>query len=596
MTIKFNKQQIVAVNHKQGPAMVVAGAGSGKSTVLVHRISELIKDGVRQNDIVAITFTRNSADDLKQKLNSLGILDVRVGTFHSVLGRMLIDRGINVNKQVNRFDVEKMLRSIDRNVNVEDVLSFISYQKCYMRGVNDEFVYKDSDYSDIKLRDFYKGYEHLKTATNTYDFDDYMLEAYKVLKTDKNAFRCEYLLVDEHQDNNLIQNLLIKEMCPNGNIMVIGDYRQSLYEFRGGKPSYFMNFDKEYANTSVIHLDYNYRSCANIVEGANHFIKGFFSNYEHYSNSIPANTSNGEIQIETSDDEIAEAALIADKIQSLILSGENLNEIAVVYRLNSMTANIEIELAKRKIAYYVENDANFFKSKHIVPIISMLRLVEDKNDDEALVNLFKSRVNPFTFVPNSALGALETYAYNNSCSYIDAIPHAPIDPRHKTAFMTLAKNINLIATRYSSGEINTEDVVSGVIALTGIEGILQSKHAGEDLQNKMNGLGYMRGISKTNNIVSIIKLAYETSKLSRKESDNAVKLLTIHKSQGLEWDNVFVVGLNEGKFPNDKATTVLSEAMLFYVAVTRPKKFLCVSQVGQYNSFVDIYLKNNLNK
>lgn len=595
MTIKFNEQQVVAVNHKQGPAMVVAGAGSGKSTVLVHRISELIKDGVRQSDIVAITFTRNSADDLKQKLNNLGVLDVRVGTFHSVLGRMLIDRGIMINKQVNRFEIEKMLKSINRNVNVEDVLSFISYQKCYMRGINDEFVYKESDYSDIELRTFYKAYEQLKTSTHTYDFDDYMLEAYKVLKTDKNAFRCEYLLVDEHQDNNLVQNLLIKEMCPHGNIMVIGDYRQSLYEFRGGKPNYFMDFDKEYDNTSVIHLDYNYRSCANIVDSANKFIKEFFKGYEHYSDSIPANKLNGEIQIENSDDEISEAVLIADKIQSLILSGEKLNEIAVLYRLNSMTANIEIELAKRKIAYYVENDANFFKSKHIIPIISMLRLIEDKDDDEALVNLFKSRVNPFTFVPNSAMSALESYAYNNNCSYIDAIPYAPIDARHKTAFMTLAKNIAIISARYNSGEINTEDVVSGVIALTGIEAILQSKHTGEDLQNKMNGLGYMRGISRTNNIINIIKLAYETSKLSKKENDNAVKLLTIHKSKGLEWDNVFVIGLNEGKFPNDKAKP-LSEAMLFYVAVTRPKKFLCVSQVGQYNSFVDSYVKNCMDK
>lgn len=228
MTIKFNPQQLQVIEHKEGPISVIAGAGSGKSTVLVHRIKKLIENGVSQNEIVAITFTRNSANDLKKKLNSLGILDVNVGTFHSVLSKMLLENGIDVYKKVPTFEIRKRFNAVNFNSDLDDILSFISYQKCYMRGYNDVFVAKESAYVDYELSKYYQIYENLKKEKNAYDFDDYLLEALKILRVNPNAFKCKYLLVDEHQDNNMVQNLLMKEMCPSGNIMVVGDYRQCL--------------------------------------------------------------------------------------------------------------------------------------------------------------------------------------------------------------------------------------------------------------------------------------------------------------------------------------------------------------------------------
>ena len=228
--VKFNKEQLEVINHKEGNCVVMAGAGSGKSTCLVNRIAKLIESGVNPQLITAITFTKNSANDLKSKLEKLHISDVNVGTFHSICSKILIANGYSFRNSLKEYEIENLFKKVNNGEKTKhkDILSFISYQKAHMRGYNDEFVYKESEYFEEELRVFYKEYEDFKRSKGCLDFDDLLIEAYKLLLVNPDLYKCEYLLIDEAQDNNFVQNNLLNLLCTTNNIMLVGDFRQCL--------------------------------------------------------------------------------------------------------------------------------------------------------------------------------------------------------------------------------------------------------------------------------------------------------------------------------------------------------------------------------
>lgn len=593
MTIKFNEQQLQAINHMDGASMVVAGAGSGKSTVLVHRIDNLIMNGVDQEDICAITFTKNSADDLKRKLNNLGILDVEVGTFHSVLSKMLVKHGVNVFNTVPQFEIKKAFNEVAYNTDLDDVLSFISYQKSYMKSYNDVFVAKESKYSDYELAKYFEIYEDLKKRKNAYDFDDWMLEALKILKVKPSAFNCKYLLVDEHQDNNMVQNMLIKEMCPSGNIMVIGDYRQSIYSFRGAEPRYFMNFEQYFPNAKVIHLDNNYRSCGNIIDLSNKFIKNYFGGYEHYSDSIPTVKEKAEICYEVYDTREDEAEEVANKILNMItIDKVKPKDIAILYRMNNMTAEIEVALTKRGIPYHIENNNNFFKSKQLVPIISVLRLIANGGDDEAFMDIMRSRCYPFTFIPKKIASEIEMYAFENGYDYIEGATKMNLSTKHHQSFVSFKNIVDSLRTKYNNKELTASGVVDKVIYLLKLDKFVEDTWNGEEeRERRMASIQSFKKFTNKTTIPAFLKFVSNNRKTSRNKDENAVQLMTIHRSKGLEWDNVFLIGVEEKKFPSSKAP-LEEEARLFYVATTRPKKLLHICQIGSDNIFGQQYTQD----
>lgn len=587
--IKFNEQQITAIKHLNGPAMVVAGAGSGKSTVLVHRIDNLIDNGVDQEDIVAITFTKNSADDLKRKLNSLGILDVKVGTFHNILGKMLSENGINVFKTIPKFEIKKAFNEVNFNSDIDDILSFISYQKSYMKSYNDVFVAKESKYTDLELARYFKIYEDLKKQNNAYDFDDWLLEALKILKVKPSSIRCKYLLVDEHQDNNKVQNMLIDAMCPSGNIMVIGDYRQSIYSFRGAEPKYFMNFNEQYSDTKVIHLDNNYRSCEQIIHMSNRFIKNYFGDYKYYSDSVPTKKDEAVIKLEVYESSEDEAVEVANTIKNMIdLDGIKPKDISILYRLNNMTADVEVALTKMNIPYHIENDSNFFKSKQFVPLISALRLIEDEDDDEAFLNMLKSRCYPFTYIPKKVATDLEMFAFENDMSYMNTSTSMNLPQKQKQSFTVFKNIISSLRVKYSDEEFNITEIIEKLVILFKLGEYIDMNWNGEERDRRIESVNSFIKFSEHTNISSFLKFIHSNNKNSKGKDENAVQLMTIHKSKGLEWDNVFLIGLKEDKFPSKKST-LGEEARLFYVATTRAKKFLHICQHGEYNTFGNQY-------
>ncbi len=594
MTIKFNEQQKKVIEHDKGPISVIAGAGSGKSTVLVHRIKRLIEKGVPERNITAITFTKNSADDLKKKLNSLGILNVQVGTFHSVLSKMLLLNGIDVFKKVPMFEIRKRFNAVNFNSDVEDILSFISYQKCYLKSHNDVFVAKPSIYLDYELAKYYKIYEDLKAEKRAYDFDDWMIEALKILRVNPNAFHCEYLLVDEHQDNNMVQNMLIKEMCPSKNIMVVGDYRQSIYGFRGAEPKFFMNFHKDYPNATVVNLDHNYRSAYKIIDNANHFIKNYYGGYEYYSDSISTVEAPGKIKFEVYDTSEDEAEDIANSIQNLLCSGTMPKDIAVLYRLNSMAPELEMSLIKRNIPYHVENDNNFFKSKQLVPIISVLRLLENINDDEAFMDIVQTRCFPFTYVPKSTVKIIEEYAFNNGVNYVEASVNAPIGERQIQTFQGFKNLLSSLKRQYN---VNNSALFMSekIIFALKLQGFIEQTWSGEEIERRKNSVKSFLIFTESSTVKNFLKFVQNGKRTAKKSDENAVQLMTIHRSKGLEWKNVFVMGLQEGKFPSQRAP-LEEEARLFYVAVTRPQTNLHISQIGPYNTLGNQYRGLEINK
>lgn len=312
--MKFNKQQLEAIEHLNGACAVIAGAGSGKSTVLVNRIKNMVTNGIKEDRILATTFTRNSSRDLKLKLASLNIRNVEVGTFHSVCSKILTNEGIKVNNGIKPYEVENIFKkSLGLNsVDYDDIISYISYQKNYMRNPNDSFVYKHSEYNEDELRIAYCEYEKYKNLKGLMDFDDYLLMAYKIIKRNS-KYTYDYILVDEHQDTNMIQNELIKFLCPSGNVFCVFDYRQAIYTFRGGNPEYCMNFKTHYKDAKVINLDYNYRSTKDIVDNANRFIQEYYGNYKYYSPSIANNARASDIDYPYFTTKEDEASYVVEK-------------------------------------------------------------------------------------------------------------------------------------------------------------------------------------------------------------------------------------------------------------------------------------------
>ncbi|AEB23433.1 MULTISPECIES: ATP-dependent helicase [Bacillus amyloliquefaciens group] len=596
MTLKFNKQQLEAINFYKGACAVIAGAGSGKSTVLLNRVKTLVRDyGEDQEDILAISFTRNTANELKKKLHKQKLTSVNVGTFHSVCRNILLKEGIEINEKntIKEWQRENCFKSLEEKPDIKDITGFISYQKNFLRGYTDEFLIKESKYTEEQLRLFYKEYEAFKSKNGLYDYDDYLLECYKVLKNNKHKYTYEFILVDEHQDSNLVQNLILKELCASGNIFCLFDYRQAIYTFRGGNTEYCMEFEKDWENATVINLDTNYRSNKNIVDNANSFIKEYYGDYEHYADSVPNIHNNGDIQTLTYQDREAEGLNTADKIETLLKAGEKPSEICVLYRLNSHSSYVENELKRREIEYDITNNGSFFKRKEVKGIVAYLRLIRDPHDDAAFRDIFTLRNDPFRYFSNKNLKDVESFAGQTNMSLYEAMLNMRFDrPTQNDNVLKFQSMINKLQMQVLKG-IAVEELIDNVVKTFRMNDYIEEKYLDEDeITDRKESLNTMKKFVKNNNLEQFINFVYG-SKPSKKKNENAVRLMSIHASKGLEFKHVFLIGVEDGKFPHRKSD-LLDEARLFYVGVTRPKESLYLSQIGHCNMFFDEYRQHEL--
>lgn len=591
---KFNEQQLQAINFHKGACGVVASAGAGKTSVLLNRIKNLVDvHNEHQSDILAISFTSKTSAELKAKLEAMRLERVNVGTFHAICLRIMMKEGLNVRgKLVQEWKAENWFKEIDKKPYMEDILGFISYQKSYMRGVDDEFASKDSNYTEEELRAFYRIYESNKEAEGLYDFDDYLLICLDILQKNKGKYTFEFVLVDEHQDSNLIQNMILKEICQSGNIFAVGDPRQSIYSFRAGNLEYFMNFNKYWDNPTIINLFVNYRSTNNIVNNSNRFIAPYFKDYEHYVDTQAHNKSDGVITTKSFNDDAEEAVAIAEQIQEMIDSGKPLNDIAILYRLNSQSVFVENELKRRNIDYDVSNNGSFFKRREIAGIASYLRLIANPHDESAMEAIFRFRCHPLKFFSNKTIEKIRVYSGQSNLSMYEAL----VTMNHDKAWegksaMEFENNINKLRLQFDKG-VNIKTLITNIYKTFKIEEYIIDKYNTEDeVKERIKSVETLKSFVMTDNLDEFISYIYSATE-KKKAKKNAVKLMSIHASKGLEWEDVFVIGVEDMILPHERCN-LAEEARLFYVAVTRSISNLYLSEIGKGNKFIVDYLKKD---
>lgn len=593
--MEFNEQQLKAINTIDGSVQVIASAGSGKTSTLVERIANMVNNGIPQSEILTISFTNASAKELEEKLKVKGINEVTSGTFHSVCKQIIEENTYKdiANNFPNKYKYKRTVETItgEKNINLNDILAWISYQYSYnLNSASDKFEEKESVYDETQLRTFFSIYEDFKNDTDTYDFDDWLTITHDLYKKNKNIRKWSYVLIDENQDSNLIQHLLINDFCSTDNIFVVGDYNQCIYCWNGATPELFKDFDKTHKGTKVINLNTNYRSCANIVEAANNFIEPYNEGYVNYKNSIPNNKENGIIECKKYADKTDEALNVVNKIKELIKNGTNQNDIAVIYRNNCTSDYVENELKKNEIPYTIYNNGSFFDRKEIKGILSILRLVNSTTDDEAMeILLTETRFYPFTYFKGTLADELKMESGKKNITIYEAfMDHAwekSWQRKNADAFVDFINRLKIQNEKH----LSIGKMIDNIVKMFRIEEWIFNNTEASSIDDKLDGIENLKTISSNYSVENFVKFCTSGININKNKDKDGVSLMTIHKSKGLEFKVVFLIGLEDGKFPSSKSS-VESEARLMYVAVTRPKEQLYVSSIDS-SLFYEEYSK-----
>ena len=586
----LNDSQLESVKTTEGPLLVMAGAGSGKTKVLTTRIAYLISEmGVDPKSILAITFTNKAAKEMKDRVISmLGVLayNIQISTFHS-FGLSIIKNhydklGYNKNFTIiDSDDVTTLIKKILKELNYDPkiynpkgIKSRISGAKNELLGASDYAKYSTSEYEEIVLK-VYQMYEQKLKTNNSLDFDDLLMQPIilfnkypEVLKEYQEQFK--YILIDEYQDTNEAQYTLTKMISAKyKNICVVGDSDQSIYAFRGSNYKNILNFEKYYKDAKVIMLEKNYRSTKNILNVANDIIK---NNKLRKDKILYTDNEEGiKVQYHRSDNEKDEAFYVKKEIEKLKVT-EPLSEIAVLYRTNAQSRNIEEALLRDNIPYKVVGSIYFYKRKEIKDLIAYLNVLYNPRDDISLTRVINV---PKRGIGNKTIENLSNKATEKNTSIFEVISSGK-----ELEFKKIIEEINILRENLSLTEL-----VDLVLDKTGIKQELLNEKTLEAevrLENLEEFKSITRSFEDKNGIISLEDFLMEISLVSdieeHKNHSNVVTLMTIHSAKGLEFNNVFIVGLEEGIFPHmnslDNPNDVEEERRLCYVAVTRAKKRL----------------------
>ena len=598
--IKFNDKQLEAINSIDGTVQVIAAAGSGKSSVLVERILNMINNrNIDPDDILTISFTNASATDLKKKLAERGV-SVLAGTFH-VICKMLLEeigyKNLTNFPNIYRLKREMEMRTGEKNLNMKDITSWIDYQKAYGLTYKDILMEKESIYScKGLLRDFFMIYEDFNRKNDCYDFNDWMNLTVREYKEGNIKRRWKYVLVDECQDLSGVQHKLVDLFCSTDNIFEVGDGNQVLYEFRGALPELFQNFDKTHKNTKVINMNVNYRSCNNIVCAANNFISPYNKNYANYIDSVANNEDDGLIECHDFGTNEEEAVYVVNKIEKMLKDGVNPKDIAVLYRNHSFSDFIEKELTYAGIEYRTFNENSFFDRKEIRGILGVLRLIIDSNDDEAFEDVLSSRFYPVTFYKGELIDNLRVNAAKRNYSlyeaFIDYYFKVEYENKYRDIFIDIIGRLKIQKEKY----LPADKIISNIVKMFKITDTLKKEYDYDMYIDKLDSIKNFTSMGENMQINAFVKMCI-SGNVKRKNKSDCIELRTIHSAKGLEWDNTFLVGLRHDKFPSGKAD-ILSEARLMYVGITRAKKNLylsCVDGSDFYYEYTNYWRKHSIN-
>lgn len=601
MLENLNKQQLEAVQYINGPLLVLAGAGSGKTRVLTTRIAYLVNEkNINPNNILAITFTNKAANEMKERINNmLGYTyGMQISTFHS-FGLRIIKENYEALEYQKNFtildsdDTLTLIKKIMKDLNIDVKAYNPKAIKNSISGAKNELLdakgyakYALSDF-DEKVNKVFEHYEKTLKTNNSLDFDDLLFLPIKLFKDnpdilEKYQDQFKYILIDEYQDTNKAQYILVKMISAKyQNICVVGDDAQSIYAFRGSDYKNILNFEKDYPNAKVVLLEQNYRSTKQILDCANDVIK---NNKSGKLKNLWTKSEKGELPIyHTAYDEKDEARYVVNEIEKKIKNKEPLSEIAVLYRTNAESRNIEEFLRLKNIPYRVIGSFYFYNRKEIKDLIAYLKIIYNSNDDVS--------INRIINVPKRGIG-LKTISDLNKKAYLENESiYNVIDSGKPLEFKKLIDSIkekqeNLSLTELVDLILNESGMMDELKSEKSLEADIRIENL-EEFKTITKHYEEQTGIASLEDFLAQISLVSDVEEY--KNNSEVVSLMTVHSAKGLEFNTVFIIGLEEGLFPHRNSLMsvdeIEEERRLCYVAITRAKTNLYLLNASKRTIF-----------
>ena len=603
---KLNENQRKAAEKIEGPVLILAGAGSGKTRTVTYRIAHMIKEkNISPLNILALTFTNKAAREMKERAEELigeeNSYNLVVSTFHSFAVRILktYSERIGYGRNFNIYDVDdqkSIITKIKKEMNIKDdiapgrIANRIS--KLKEDGVGLDEVSRQLDLkipANQLFYDIYKKYDEVLKANNAMDFSDLLLNARRLLD-DKYVLdiiqnRYQYIVVDEYQDTNNIQYEIINLIAAKyRNICVVGDEDQSIYAFRGANIENILNFEKDYPDAYTIKLERNYRSTKRILDTANELIR---NNKSSKGKKLWTDGSEGEkIKIFNAKTPYDEAEFIVKEIKAKSKSGVDYKDMTILYRTNAQSRVLEEKLLEGNVPYKIYGGMQFFQRKEIKDILAYLNLLNNRNDNH---NFYRIINVPKRSIGEKTLEKIAEIANERNIPMLDALQFVDETNIRGAVKNTLKDFYNMIQGIYLGlDELSVKEVFDEVIIKTKyFDSIEDNKE--DRVKNIEELLNSIIELEKRNPHVSLadyldmVSLTASTDEME--ENENFVKLMTIHSSKGLEFDYVFIAGMEDGLFPScsfeSSEEDIEEERRLCYVAVTRAKKELYISYASE---------------
>ena len=610
----LNDKQYEAVVTTEGPCLVIAGAGSGKTKVLTHKIAYLIGEKqVKPWNILAITFTNKAANEMKERIENLVgdvAADIWMGTFHSICVRILrrfIDR-IGFDSSFIIFDtsdqrtlVKTCIKSIgldDKMFTDRSVLSEISNAKNEMLEPDQYTVRANGDFRKEKIALVYEMYQKRLKENNAIDFDDIINYTIKILMENPDILeyysdKFKYVLVDEYQDTNKAQFTLVTLLASkNGNITVVGDNDQGIYSFRGADISNILNFERDFPGTKIIKLEQNYRCTGNILKAANAVIK---NNEVTYKKELWTENEVGKLPtVYSASNEYDEGTYIAQQIEHLRREEYyKYSDFAILYRMNTQSRAIEEILRRESIPYKIIGGLKFYERKEIKDIISYLRLIQNPSDNLSLKRIINE---PKRGIGKTSLDKIEELSNNTGVPMYEIIKNAEQYGLNRV-FINSREFVNAIEElRAKKDDIKISDLIKETLKKSGYTQALENENTIET-ENRIENLDEFLTVAiefedesadnKLSDFLEGITLSSDIDNME--ETEETVTLMTLHSAKGLEFPVVFLVGMEEGIFPGYKSIgepkELEEERRLCYVGITRAKEYLFLTCSKQRTIF-----------
>lgn len=600
----LNNEQIKAVTHKEGPALVMAGAGSGKTKVLTTRIAYLINEGIADYNILAITFTNKAAKEMRERVNNLiGEVSSFIGTFHSLGLRIIRENHTYFNLPSNfsiidSDDTTTVIKKILKEMNLDPKQFSPSYVRNRISFIKNQMLSRlelDKLFNtamDKTIVEIYYKYNDILLKSASVDFDDLLLLPVTMLQKDKDKLeyyqeRFKYILIDEYQDTNPVQyKLSVLLSQKHRNIFVVGDMNQSIYAFRQADYRNIINFEKDFKDCTTIKLEHNYRSTNTILKAANEVIS-----HNKERKDLKLYSDNGEgvkIKYMRSYDEKHEIALVIYEIQNLLRNGYEPNDIAVLYRTNAQSRVVEEVLLSKGIPYKVYGSYYFYARKEIKDLIGYLKVINNPHDDISIRRIINV---PKRGIGESSISELEKRAKENNTSIYDSL-----ETKKELEFKQIIDNLIK-----KSANLSLTELIDTVLEDSNIKTELTSSKSIEDetrLENLMEFKSITASYEERTGSVNLNDFLDEVSLISdmsnHTEDGNVVTLMTLHSAKGLEFKVVFLIGMEEGIFPHNMSLmedNIEEERRLCYVGITRAKERLFLTNAKRRM----LYGKDNMN-